>query len=427
MLLFLVFFILLAGGFPIAISLGIVPLGYVLSTNEFVTAVVAYKMFDGLDKYTLTAIPLFILGGNLVTSVGLTDRLITFSNELIGRVRGGLSHVNVIVSTMFGGLNGSAVGDAAAVGSILIEPMKRSGFSKGYASAVTACSGTISGIVPPSVPFIIYASVVPGISIGALFIGGILPGIMICFGQCVVGYILSVRRDYPRIKTTFKWRRFINTTFSASPALILVVIIIGGLRSGVFNPTEIGSVICVYAITFGFFVNRELSIRSLCDCLYKTTVDLGIIILVVACAAPFMWLLIKTGTIETISSFFGGFTDNMMLWWLIVGIFLLISGCVMDPVANLLIVGPVIHVAATQIGLDPFTSSLVIVIILIMGVATPPVGISLFVTSAISGASIEDTSREVIPFLIPIVITVIILIVFPDVAKLLPRLFGYDV
>ncbi len=181
------FFLIIIVGFPIALALGVVPAGYVLITGEYPLTIVPFMMYERVNNFSLIAIPLFIFGGNVISKIGVTEKLIAFSNEIVGRLRGGLSHVNVLVSTLFGGLNGSAVGDAAAVGSIIIKPMIKTGFPPGYSAAVTAISGTISSIIPPSIPFILYTAAVPEVSIGALFIGGIVPGVMMCFGQCVDG------------------------------------------------------------------------------------------------------------------------------------------------------------------------------------------------------------------------------------------------
>jgi len=427
MLLFVIFLFLIAIGIPIAISMGMTPMAYNIFTRECPFKIISYMMFDAIDNFSLIAIPLFILGGNLITKVGVTEALVEFSGEIIGRVRGGLSHVNVIVSTLFGGLNGSAVGDAAAVGAILIKPMKKMGFSAAYSAAVTSASGTISGIIPPSIPFIIYASVVPEVSVGALFIGGILPGVLICLGQCISGYLLSVRRNYPKIVELFRLRKFAKDSLKAIPALILVVLIIFGLRSGLFTPTEIASVIVVYSLILGFFLYRNLTLHTFLTTLHETAITTGIIFLVIGCAGPFMWILTAMGVTASVSSQLVAITKNPFLWWAIMFFFLLFSGMIMDTAANLLILGPIAFSALKEIGFDPFVGSLAIVIILLMGVTTPPVGISLYTTCAIAEEGIEKASSDVIPFLIPEAITVAIILIFPESAKFLPRLFGYEV
>jgi len=427
MLLFFIFLLLITLGMPIALSMGMVPLGYNIIVGKYPFSIFPYKMFDVIYNFCLIAVPLFILGGNLVTKIGVTERLVIFSNELVGRIRGGMSHVNIVVSTIFGGLNGSAVGDAAAVGAILIQPMKNMGFSSAYAAAVTAASGTISGIIPPSIPFIIYASAIPDVSIGALFIGGIVPGLLICLGQCLGGYVVSVRRNYPKITDPFRLRMFVKDTIDAIPALILVGIIIFGLRSGVFSPTEVASVIVVYSLMLGFVVYRNLTVHTLFAALYETAMTTGVIFLVIACAGPFMWVLTRMGATASLTYSFLGLSSNPVIWWVIVAGFLLIAGMIMDTVANLLIIGPIVFNAAKELGFDPFVSSIAIVILLLIGVATPPVGVSLFTTSAIAKERIEKVSIEAIPFIIPELVVVAIILIFPDLAKFLPRVFGYEV
>ena len=427
MVLFVLFFVLIALGMPIAIAVGIVALGYNVATGTFPFTIIPYKMFDIINNYSLIAVPIFIFAGALVTRIGVTEKLVELGNELVGRIRGGMSHVNVVASTMFGGLNGSAVGDAAAVGSILIPAMKKHGFSKGYSAAVTAAGGTIAAIIPPSIPMIVFASVVPEISIGALFISGIIPGILICISMCVAGYIVSVKRNYPKIETPFKLKKLIADFVQAIPALILVAIIIFGLRSGVFTPTEIASVIVVYALILGVFIYRNLTVEQFFAALYETVMTTGIVFLIIACAAPFMWMVTKIGVTESICSALLGISTNPFIWWIVVAVFLLFAGMVMDITANLLILGPIVFTAAQKLGFDPLITALVIVMILLMGIATPPVGIALYATCAIADESIEKASVEIIPFLIAEGIVVALIIIFPEIAKFLPRLFGYVV
>ena len=427
MLLMLSFLFLIVIGFPIAMAIGIVVMGYDIIWREFPLTMIPYKMFDIMDNFCLIAVPIFILGGVLVTKIGITEKLIVISNQMVGRITGGMSHVNVLVSTLFGGLNGSAVGDAAAVGSILIKPMKKMGFSSGYSAAVTAASGTISAIIPPSIPFIVYASVVSEVSIGALFIGGIVPGVMICVAQCFAGYFVSVHRKYPKITEPFVLRQFIKDLLLATPALILVAIIIFGLRSGVFTPTEVASVIVVYAMVLGFVVYRNLTLKTLFEALYEAALTTGMIFLIIACAAPFMWIITKIGITESICSTLLGLSDNGFIWWTIVAAFLLVVGMIMDITANLLILGPIVFTAAKGLGFDPLVSSIVIVLLLLMGIATPPVGIALYATCAIAEEGIEKASIEVIPFILAEVCVVALILVFPELVKFLPRVFGYVV
>lgn len=427
MSLFVLFFVLILIGLPIAVAMGIVPFCYVLLTSVCPVPLLAYKIYDAIDSFSLIAIPLFILGGNLITETGITQRLIVFSNELVGRVRGGLSHVNVVVSTILGGLNGSAVADAAAVGAVLIKPMKAMGMSGSYAAAVTACGGTIAAIIPPSIPFILYAASVPEMSVGALFIGGILPGVLICILMCVAGYLIAWYRGYPRVTDPFSMRKFLKAAWDALPALVLVGFVVLGLRSGVFTPAEAGAVITVFALAFGLLVYRNLTMRQLIKVLHETTVMTGIVFLVIGSAGPFMWVLTRIGAVESFTQSFLNLSNNAVVWWTVVIIFLLIAGMFMDTVANLVILSPIIFSAAKSMGFDPFVSSLAIVIILIIGTVTPPVGVSLFVTAAIAEAPIEKAGIEAIPFLLCEVLVVVIILCFPDLAKFIPRLFGYQV
>ena len=426
MSLFLFFLILLTLGVPIAIAMGVVPFVYVIFSDICPNCLLGYKMYDSVDSFTLIAVPLFMLGGNLVSVVGMTQKIINFADQIVGRIRGGLSHVNVLVSTILGGLNGSAVADVAAVGAILIKPMKKNGMKGSYAAAVTSVGGAIAAIIPPSIPFIIYATSVGDISIGALFVGGILPGICICCLMIVTGYIISVKRGVPKSEGKFEIKKFFKASIEASPALILVAIVIIGLRGGMFTPTEAGSIIVFYSLFVGIIIYKNLTLKILTNVLKETAVMTGVVFLVISAAGPFMWVLTRIGSINSLTDFFINLTTNPVLWWIGVFIFLLVAGMIMDTVANLIILSPIVYEAAKSMGFDPFVSSLVIAILMILGTVTPPVGVSLFVSSAIAEESIEDTGKEAIPFVCCVLFVLVIMLLFPNFTKFVPRLFGYQ-
>ena len=426
MSLFLVFLVLLVLGIPIAIAMGVVPFVYVFSTGVCPVSLLGYKLYDAVDSFTLIAVPLFMLGGNLVSATGMTHKIIAFADQIIGRITGGLSHVNVLVSTILGGLNGSAVADVAAVGAILIKPMKENGMKGSYAAAVTSVGGAIAAIIPPSIPFIIYATSIADISVGALFVGGILPGIIICILMIITGYIISVKRKIPKRTEEFEFKKLLKATFEALPALILVGIVIIGLRGGMFTPTEAGSIIVFYSLLVGL-INRKLTLKKLADLLLETSIMTGVVFLVISAAGPFMWVLTRIGSIDSLTNFFINLTDVPVLWWAGVFVFLLVAGMIMDTVANLIILSPIVYEAAKSMGFDPFVSSLVICILLILGTVTPPVGVSLFVSSAIAEETIENTGIEAIPFILCVLLVLVALLVFPDFAKFVPKLFGYQI
>lgn len=427
MFLFYFFLILISIGFPIALAMGIVPFAYVLITGEFPMKVLPYKMFEVLENFSLIAIPLFLLGGSLVTRIGLTEKLVNFSNELVGRMTGGLSHVNVLVSTIFGGLNGSAVADTAAVGSILIKPMIKMGFSRAYTAAVTACGATISAIIPPSIPFILFCTSVPNISIGALFISGIIPGILICFFMCLAGYFISKRRNYPKLETPFALKKLWVSTIDVLPALLLVGIVVGGLRSGVFTPTEAASVIVVFCLFWGFLVYRNLNFSILVDALVETTLIIGTIFLIIGCAGPFMWVLTRIGANDTISFALAGVSASPVIWWTVAIVIMLVAGMIMDTVANILILSPFFFEAAVAQGTDPLVSAFAISVVFLIGTVTPPVAISIYVAAAIAEEKIEKIGMEIIPFVIAELAVVALALIFPELVKFLPRAFGYKV
>jgi tripartite ATP-independent transporter DctM subunit len=426
MTLLLVFLAIIFIGYPVGFALFLVPTGYILITGQHNLDIVSFTMYWSLNQFSLLAIPLFIFAGSIINAIGLTDDLVMFSKQLVGRIRGGLAHMNIAVSTLFGGINGSIVADTATVGAILIPAMKKEGYDPAFSAAITAASSSIGAVIPPSIAMIIYATMV-NISIGALFIGGIFAGILMCILQMVAAYIISIHRKYPKYTIPFSLKDFTIATFKATPALIAVLIIVFGMRSGAFTATEAAAVICTYALLLGFLWYRNLSFNRLLECAFESIKLAGAIIIILGAAGPFMWILTTDQMIGDMVNAFSFLTVSPILTYVFLISAIIFAGMVMESTANCLITGPILAKIAVNAGLDPFLVAFVIIMGITMGPVTPPLGISLYTAAYLSKSKIETISKEVIPFLLVDTVAIIMVIVFPEIVKFLPRVLGYAV
>lgn len=425
MYLMLIFLGVILIGYPVGFALFFMPTFNILITAKYPLSIVPYKMFWGLNYFSLLAIPLFMFAGMLINEIKVTEKLVAFSQQLLGRVRGGLAHMNILVSTLFGGLNGSIVADTATVGAIMIPTMIKEGYSASFSAAVTSASSSIAVIIPPSIAMIVYATTV-GTSIGALFIGGISAGILMGFLQMVAAYIVSVKRRYPKYEVPFKLKTLLSTFIDALTAIICVLIIVVGMRGGVFTATEAAAVVCAYVLFLGFFWYRNLTIKRMIDCAFHALKLSSAILLIIGAAAPFMWILTRDQVIIKTLNTFGFLAASPTLTYLFIIAFLTFAGMVMEATAILLIGGPILYSLGVNSGLDPFVVSFVIIMGLSIGPVTPPLGISIYTSAMISGARIEDISKDTIPFLITDIIAIVVIIRYPIIIKFLPNLLGYS-
>lgn len=426
MTLLLLFLAIIFIGYPVGFALFLMPTAYIIITGLHNFDIIAFTMYWALNHFSLLAIPLFIFAGSIINAIGLTDDLVVFSKQLVGRITGGLAHMNIAVSTLFGGLNGSIVADTATVGSILIPAMQKEGYSPAFSAAITAASSSIGAVIPPSIAMIIYATMV-NISVGALFIGGIFAGILMCSLQMVAAYIVSVRRKYPKYTIPFRLKDFTVSFLKAMPAIIAVLIIVFGMRSGAFTATEAAAIVCTYALFLGFVWYRNLTVRKLLDCAFEALKLTGGILIILGAAGPFMWILTTDNMIADMVNTFSFLTVSPTLTYFFLVTAIIFAGMVMESTANCLITGPILAKIAVNAGLDPFLVAFVIIIGITMGPVTPPLGISLYTAAYISGEKIEVISKEVIPFLLADVVALILVIFFPSIVTFLPRALGYVV
>ena len=421
-ILFLLFIFFSICGIPIAFSLGVASLGYVFY-NDISFVLVAQKMFTGIDSFLLTAIPLFILAGNLMNAAGLTEELIEFSKIFVGRIRGGLAYVNVLISMIFAGMTGAGVSDTAAVGSIMIPGMVKDKYRKDFSTAVTAISSTIGPVIPPSIPFIVYGSIT-GISIGALFLAGIVPGVLLGLSMMAVIFITSCREDLPRLEEKYSLQKKIQISKDALLGLIMPVVILGGIVGGIATPTEVAAIAAFYALIVGVVIRRTVTLKILVDVLVETGITTGSVMILMGTAAIFSFILTTELFPQMLAESVLSLTQNKIYILILVNIVLLVFGMFLDVVPALLVLTPVFLPLVKTVGVDPLHYGVICVLNLVIGLATPPVGMCLFVGANIAKMSIEKVSRALIPFLIAVIMVLIVVTYWEGAILWIPRMFG---
>ncbi|GAK03931.1 TRAP-type C4-dicarboxylate transport system, large permease component [Geomicrobium sp. JCM 19037] len=419
-LVIVLFLLLIALGIPIAFSLGISSLIYLLVAGVPLT-VIPQTMFAGIDSFVMLAIPAFILAGNLMNAGGITNRIIDFANAVVGRIRGGLALTNVASSLGFAGISGTALSDTASIGSVMIPAMKKQGYGSGFSAAVTSISSTVGPMLPPSLPMIIIGTLA-SISIGDLFLAGAIPGILLAIGFLIVTYIISVKRQYP--KGEKQSLSTIGKTFlGAFWALLMVVIILWGILGGYFTPTEAAVVCVIYAFLVGKFVYRELNLKLVPSIIKNTLISTASILLLVGFANTFGWILVSEGVPLVIADGILSITENPIFVILLIILLLLVLGMFMETIAALVILFPVLLPVATSIGMDPIHFGVVMVLALMIGLSTPPVGVCLFVASSFAKVPITVTVRELLPFFAVAILVLLIVAYVPQLSLFLPGLF----
>lgn len=419
-LLFLSFIALIFLGVPVAFSLGLSSLLY-LFIAEIPLNVIPQRMFGGLNSFVLLCIPGFILAGNLMNAGGITDRIISFANNFFGHIRGGLGLANVGSSMGFAGISGTALADTASIGSVMIPAMKKQGYGAGFSAAVTASSSTVGPIIPPSLPLIIVGTLA-SLSIGDLFVAGAIPGIMLGVGLMIPTYLISKKRNYPkgeRQSVKVLWKSFVGAFW----AILMTVIILYGILGGFFTPTEASIVAVLYAFVIGIFVYKELSVKKIPEIMLASMTTTASIMLLVGFANLFGWIMVREQIPQLVAESILGVSTNAIIVILLINLLLLFVGTFMETIAALVILFPVLMPVAVAVGMDPIQFGIMMVLNLVIGLATPPVGVCLFVASQIGKVSIGKTSRELLPFL-GVSLVVLMLVAFvPQVTLFLPNLF----
>ncbi|PQV52854.1 tripartite ATP-independent transporter DctM subunit [Defluviimonas denitrificans] len=416
--------VLIAVGLPIVFALGIVPLiAFMISDQPAFLKVVAQRLYAGIDQFPLLAIPLFILAGEIMNVGGITQRLVGFANTLVGHLRGGLAHVNIVSSIFFAGLSGSAVADTSALGSMLIPAMEKQGYTRRFAAAVTAASSVIGPIIPPSIIMVVYAYVMQ-VSIGALFLGGLVPGILTGLGLMIVTAFLAEKRNYPQARQRATLPEVGRAGWQAGFPLLTPLIILGGILSGVFTPTEAAAAAVVYSLVISLFVIRTLKLRRLPDLLLRTAVSSSVILLVVGMANVFGWVVTLSGLPTALASGILGISENPYLVLFLINVFLLFVGMFLDAGPAILILGPILAPIAIKLGVDPTHFAILMCVNLTIGLATPPMGLILFVASAVSRERVEAIVRDMLPYYLVHLLIILLITYVPAISLTIPRLFG---
>lgn len=387
---------LLVAGLPIAIAIAVVSLGGMALFTDIPMEMGAQRMLSGLRSFPLLAIPMFVLAGSIMNAGGITRRLIDFAYALVGPLKGGLAPVNVLTNMIFGGISGSAVADAGAVGKILIPQMKKRGYPAGYAASVNAVASTIALVIPPSITMIIYG-VTANVSIGDLFFHGLYIGIGFAIVYILTGIVIAHVMNLPS-EARVEWSEVRRTFISAIWSLMLPIVVLGGIRIGIFTATEGGAVAVFVAILLGGLVYRELSVKAWKNILVESTLLVASIMFIIAMAQIYSWALVTTGIPQQLSGFVLGITDNKWLVLLAINILLLLVGAVMEGNAAIIVFTPILLPVVTAVGVDPVHFGLIVVINLAIGLLTPPVGICLLLSCKIAGIRIEQSLKELLPW-----------------------------
>jgi len=406
-------------GVPVAFCLGLAAL-VMMNLQNFGFDVLAQKMVGGIDSFPLLSVPFFMLAGEIMNTGGIAKRIINLSNTLVGHITGGLGLVNIVASMFFGGISGSSVADTAAIGGLLIPAMKKEGYDADFSAAVTASSSTMGIVIPPSIPMILFG-LISGVSVVRMFLGGIIPGILIGFSLLLLTYIISKKRNYPKGEK-FSIKRVIQATLKSFWAVLLPVIIIGGIVSGAFTPTEAAVIAVVYALIVSMFVYKELKVSQLPKVLIDTGKTTGIVMLVAGMAMVVAWLLTIVRIPQSIAVTILEISSNPLVVLLIVNLFLLLVGCVMDLTPALLILGPVLLPVGLAVGIDPVFFGVMMVINLGIGLVTPPVGTILYISCGIAKVSLERITKAMLPFLATQVAVLLLIILFPQLVLWIPNM-----
>jgi tripartite ATP-independent transporter DctM subunit len=408
-------------GMPVAFALGLSALGAsLLGGGVFQFTILAQKMQFALQNYVLLAIPLFILAAKLMNTAGISLRIFRFADTLVGFLPGGLGHANILGSLIFSGMSGAAVVDAAGLGQIEHEAMTKSGYPSKFAVACTASSSIIGPIFPPSIPMVVF-SFVSGISVGRLFIGGVVPGLLMTVALMAWVAIQANKHNYPR--QPFPTLAAAKKSFAeAVIPLIAPVILLGGIWSGIFTPTEAAGVASLYALIVGVFVMRELSFRDLAAAFTATARETAMIGLLVAASAFYGWVLMRTGLTLKLAEWLVSISRDPWVILILINLFLLVIGCFLDSTVAILILGPVFMPVIGAVGIDPVHFGVVMVLNLMIGLMTPPFGMILFVMQQVSGLSFEDVVKACMPTLVPLVVVLVLMTFFPSLVTWLPNL-----
>lgn len=423
--LFVVFFLTLAAGLPVALCMGLAGMVAVVVDGRFPVLVVPQHLFNGISSFPLMAVPFFVLAADLMTASGLTASLMRFANNLVGHIRGGLGHVNVLVSMLFAGVSGSALADAAGPGAIEMSMMEKAGYDKAYAGALSATTATIGPIIPPSILMVVYAISDARVTVAGLFLAGVVPGFLLGAALSAMNHWISVKSGYLFRSARPSLRELSRSFLAALPALGLPFIIMAGILGGIFTPTEAAAVAVAYSLVLGLLVTRSLKWSQLMNVFTQSGTTSAAVLLIVSMASIFSWLLTLLQVPQSVASSISAMTDSPAVVMLLVALVVFLCGMVMDTLPALIILVPVLGPLVDKFHLDPLYFAMTVVLNLTIGLVTPPVGPVLFVISTVGDIRYEELVKAAVPLIIAEVAVLALVVAFPPISTSLPRLFGF--
>jgi len=415
----------LAMGVPVAFALGLSTAATLILAESYPLMVLLKETFTGIDSFPLMAVPFFILAAELMSGGSLTEVLLRFAGQFVGHKRGGLGYTNVVSLTFFSGISGSALADAAGPGSMLIRMMDRAGYNRSYAAALTASTAIVGPIIPPSIIMIIYALQDETVSVGALFVAGVIPGILIAVAMCIVNFYVSKKRNYKGDGKMPPLAEILLTTWKALPAILLPVVILGGMRAGWFTPTEASVVAVFYALVCGKFVYRTLQWKALPDILARSALLSASVLIIIGLSAAFAWILTIEGIPQQMAEWLIGMNLSPWMFLIIVNVFLLLFGIFIEPLPGVMVLAPILAPVAVKLGVDPVHFAMIVIYNLTLGMITPPVGGLLFVTCNVSRVPMSQLVRELVPFLWAHGVVLVVLTFIPQLSTWLPKVWGF--
>jgi tripartite ATP-independent transporter DctM subunit len=416
------FFCLLIG-MPVALALGIPSVIYFIFDKSLPNFTAIQRMVAGANTYPLLAVPFFIFAGNLMNTGGVTKRIFDFANKLVGHIKGGLGHVNVVASIIFAGMSGAAIADAGGLGTIEIKAMRRAGYNDSLTLGITAASSTIGPIIPPSLPVVVYA-VVASCSVGRLFAAGIIPGFMMGLALMIMIYFLADKYNTP-IEKKSSFKMIVSSFLTASWSLLTPAIILGGIFFGIFTPTEAAAIASVYAIILGCFIYRDMGFKQLWYVVKISMISTVQVMIIVVSATLYAWILAREQVPQVVAHYILSLSHNYYLILFFINIVLLIVGMFMETIASINILVPVLIPVIAELGIDPIQFGVIMILNLMIGLLTPPFGTVLFVLSGVAKVSVEKVAKDTAIFLIPLLGVLLLIVLFPQLTLFLPNLiFG---
>jgi tripartite ATP-independent transporter DctM subunit len=415
----------LAVGVPVALSMGVASWIAIEAGGTYPLLVLPQRLFGGINSFPLMAVPLFILAADLMTAGRLTEALLRHTQLLVGHVRGGLGHVNILTSMLFAGISGSALADAAGPGAIIMKMMWKGGYPRYYAGALTATTATIGPIIPPSIIAVIYAVTESSVTVAGLFLAGIVPGVMLGLALAVVNHVMATRHGFQAGTKRAPIRQILGSFLPAVPGLLMPIIILGGILGGIFTATEAAAVAAAYALLVSVLVTRSLKLRDIPGVFLRSGLLTSAVLLIVSMASVFSWLLTILRVPQLLAEWLGGLTDSRALTLVLLAVFILMVGLVIDTLPAVIILTPILAPVAANVGVDPLHFAMILVLNLAIGMVTPPIGPVLFVIATVGGLRLEKVARAVLPLLLAELIVLSLVIAFPQLSLTVPRLFGF--